>query len=148
MPTRITATFTLDGKPCAHSCPRVYATTADAELSDYEAKMLGMGLLFLAGHEPGSGADIEIRAGERVVYHRHGCGDLATTRSEALESAAAAMAASPRDWSLDNRDAWAYGIIVGWSEDALAEVAAKHRWSEAEVERLRSLRAELAVSSS
>ena len=36
-----------------------------------------------------------------------------------------------------------YGIVCGWSTDALSEVAAKHRWPPEKVERLRDLRAEV-----
>lgn len=56
-------------------------------------------------------------------------------------SAAACMTSSPRDWSLDHRDAWLYGIIVGWDEDALLAVAKHHGWTDPDVERLRGLRA-------
>lgn len=59
--------------------------------------------------------------------------------SEALESVRGAMVFDPRDWSLINQDAWVYGILVGWG-DALPEIARKHRWPPADVERLKRLR--------
>ena len=59
---------------------------------------------------------------------------------EALDSARTVMATSPRDMALDDDDAWVYGIIVGWG-DALPEVAAKHKWADQDVARLRRMRA-------
>jgi hypothetical protein len=64
---------------------------------------------------------------------------------EALESAHNTMAFDARDWALDKRDAWLYGLITGWDdeeepeEDAMGEVARKHRWSDYDVARLRRL---------
>ena len=55
--------------------------------------------------------------------------------AEALNSAKAAMTFSARDWSLNHRDAWLYGIVVGW-DDALDEVANNHKWNDETVERL------------
>lgn len=51
------------------------------------------------------------------------------------------MTSSSRDWSLNHRDAWAYGIILGWNDGALAELAVRHRWSDEEVTRLKKLNA-------
>ncbi|GAC1489915.1 MAG: hypothetical protein NVS1B5_14590 [Gemmatimonadaceae bacterium] len=51
---------------------------------------------------------------------------------EALEDA---MMASSRDWSLDENDAQVYAIVIGWGE-AMADVAAKHRWSRKKVQML------------
>lgn len=59
---------------------------------------------------------------------------------EALESAHAVMVTSSRDMARYSEDAWHYGIIVGWG-DALPDVAAKHKWADADVERLRRMRA-------
>lgn len=56
-----------------------------------------------------------------------------------LDEARAAMAFHPRDWAADHRDAWAWGIVVGWGDDGLAEVAAKHGWPDEKVARLRAL---------
>lgn len=59
---------------------------------------------------------------------------------EVFDSIAAAIDFHSRDWSIDHRDAWIYGIVVGWG-DALDEVAARHKWSPMAVERLRKRRA-------
>ena len=54
-----------------------------------------------------------------------------------------------RDWSLRHRDAWLYGIICGWDdeagdaepdEDAMTCVAGKHGWKKDDIARLRRLR--------
>lgn len=47
---------------------------------------------------------------------------------------------SPRDWSSDERDAWAYGIVCGWDSRMLKYLAQRHGWSNSDVEKLRSLR--------
>ena len=45
------------------------------------------------------------------------------------------------DWAARPRDAWVYGIVIGWTEDELVEVAARHGWIPAKVDQLRRLRA-------
>lgn len=45
----------------------------------------------------------------------------------ALESA---IASDPRDWSANERDAWLYGIMVGWGDGALKEIAEDFGWSD------------------
>jgi hypothetical protein len=47
--------------------------------------------------------------------------------SEAIKSAQDAICLDSRDYSLHHRDAWIYGILVGWDEDQ-AKMAQKH-WS-------------------
>ena len=61
---------------------------------------------------------------------------------DAIQSAADAMATHSRDWSKNDRDAWMYGILLGWG-DALEDVASAHRWTSDEVARLAALRARL-----
>jgi len=61
-----------------------------------------------------------------------------------LESIRAAMAFSSRDWSLNHRDAWIYGIVFGWgadkdSEDCYPELIEQHGWTPDTVERLKRL---------
>lgn len=75
----------------------------------------------------------------------------------AVSSAGDAVAFSPRDWGVDHRDAWIYGILLGWSceedhdhddvcggDTALTEMAERHRWDAATVAKLREHRAALA----
>lgn len=56
-----------------------------------------------------------------------------------LESIKVAITTSSRDNSAYGRDAWVYGIVVGWDE-ALLDVAKQHRWDEETVARLQRLR--------
>lgn len=64
-----------------------------------------------------------------------------------LDSLHSCLVFSPRDWSNCKRDAWIYGIIVGWDGDgvcepadsAINEIAARFNWPEEEVARLRRL---------
>ena len=68
-----------------------------------------------------------------------------------FESIADTIAFSSRDWGIDPRDAWVYGIAVGWKEegaqpfpgdnDAMTELAEMHGWTPKTVARLRRLRA-------
>ena len=46
-----------------------------------------------------------------------------------------------RDWAADKRDAWLWGIVCGWDEAAMTEVAAKFGWPTTEVQRLNELHA-------
>lgn len=57
----------------------------------------------------------------------------------ALRDATSAMVTHPRDWAADYRDAWLYGIIVGWDDASLKELADKFRWSEKTVDKLREV---------
>ena len=57
----------------------------------------------------------------------------------ALESARDAVTLHPRDWSLHHRDAWVYGILVGWGS-ALSEVAEIHRWTKETLDQLKTHR--------
>lgn len=61
-------------------------------------------------------------------------------RLSPLDSVKTCMATSPRDWSLERNDAWMYGIVCGWSADALTELIQRHRWSSEDVTKLRLLR--------
>lgn len=39
------------------------------------------------------------------------------------------IALNPRDWSLDETDAWLYGIICGWGDDSCLELRDEFGWS-------------------
>ncbi|MEU0937667.1 hypothetical protein [Embleya sp. NPDC005971] len=71
---------------------------------------------------------------------------------DALESVGSTMASDSRDWGVDRRDAWLWGILLGWDCDdvhahdetcinALDEVAAKARFSPELVATIRRHRA-------
>jgi hypothetical protein len=65
--------------------------------------------------------------------------------SEVLDSVASAMATDPRDWSLVKRDAWLYGIFLGWGRPAMREVADLHQWSPETVARLENYRSVISI---
>lgn len=73
-------------------------------------------------------------------WHRRVLGGI----SAALTSLRNTMASDPRDWAAERRDAWLYGVLVGWSDEAMKEVAAGHGWNEYRVKRVRELRAYVA----
>lgn len=56
-----------------------------------------------------------------------------------FDSLLGTLTGSSRDQSLDRRDAWLYGIVVGWDAASLAELAPKHGWTLQDVERLQLL---------
>lgn len=77
---------------------------------------------------------------------------------EALASLHRTMAHDPRDWALDKRDAWLWGIVCGWECEAqhdhdvvcgrdnpLRQVAARHRWPNEDIERLKTYRRAVAA---
>ncbi|MGV9891697.1 hypothetical protein [Streptomyces sp. NPDC003395] len=49
-----------------------------------------------------------------------------------------------RDWAADRRDAYLYAVLIGWDDEALQEVAAKHRWDEHRLKYIGEMRALLA----
>jgi hypothetical protein len=72
---------------------------------------------------------------------------------EALSRCGSMMATDPRDWAVEHRDAWLYGLFCGWDcEDdhthddvcgdgaAMREIAARHGWADETVARLRAYR--------
>lgn len=66
--------------------------------------------------------------------------------AEALDSAHTVMVHDARDWSLSSRDAWMYGLLVGWDDESLAQILTQHpRWKPEGIERLKRLRAGLAA---
>lgn len=56
-----------------------------------------------------------------------------------LESITDTLAFYCRDLSTDHRDAWIYGIAVGWDDESLKELRVKHNWDEKTVTRLKLL---------
>lgn len=66
--------------------------------------------------------------------------------TDALQSLARTMTSDPRDWGADRRDAWLYGVLVGWEtgpddpNSAVDELAVRHGWDETTVGLLRRLR--------
>lgn len=53
-----------------------------------------------------------------------------------LESLANCIAFDSKDWSISGRDAWVYGIVLGWDQESLMELQHKFQWSDDTCERL------------
>lgn len=66
---------------------------------------------------------------------------MAQPEENPFESIAACIAFSPHDWGENHRNAWIYGIVLGWDGDSMDEQARRHRWSPDDVARLRRLHA-------
>ncbi|SDK30796.1 Putative ATPase subunit of terminase (gpP-like) [Lentzea albidocapillata subsp. violacea] len=84
--------------------------------------------------------------------------EQADVLAEALERVHGLMCHDARDWGHDRRDAWLYGVFVGWEceeqhehdwvcggPNAMHEVAARHGWTPDQVEQLRRYRAAIAT---
>lgn len=56
-----------------------------------------------------------------------------------IDSMNSAMVFSAKDWSVEQCDAWIYGIVVGWGDDALAELKDDFKWSDKTIESLKLL---------
>lgn len=57
-----------------------------------------------------------------------------------FESMENVLVFDPRDWGQLQSDAWLWGIICGWDDESLQDLAVKHRWSDDTVSRLKRLR--------
>lgn len=55
---------------------------------------------------------------------------------DVYESLKATISLHSRDWSLNHRDAWLYGIICGWDEFSLRELKKLHGWDDETISRL------------
>ena len=61
-----------------------------------------------------------------------------TSSENSLESINACIVTDSKDWALNRRDAWLYGIVAGW-DDALDKVAKRFNWNKNDKHRLRRL---------
>ncbi len=64
------------------------------------------------------------------------------SRRYAIDSLIATITSDARDWSNNERDAWIYGIVVGW-DDALPEIVKKFGWDNIDVIRLKKFHEEI-----
>jgi hypothetical protein len=58
-----------------------------------------------------------------------------------FESLENCVAHHVRDWSLNKRDAWIFGIVCGWDDESFEELVERHKWTPEAVERLKKLHA-------
>jgi len=49
-----------------------------------------------------------------------------------------------RDWAANRRDAWLWGIIVGWDDESLDELKKDFGWDDETIARLKRLRQQYA----
>ncbi|MFF7190540.1 hypothetical protein ACFZAR_36215 [Streptomyces sp. NPDC008222] len=73
-------------------------------------------------------------------WHRQALGGVA----RAVTAVCNMMRVDSRDWAADRVDTYLYGVLIGWDDEALEEVAAKHRWNEHRIKYVREMRALLA----
>lgn len=59
-----------------------------------------------------------------------------------LESIKSCLAFHSRDWFVNSRDAWLYGIVHGWDDETLAEAQVKFGWTPETVARIKRLHKE------
>jgi hypothetical protein len=73
-------------------------------------------------------------------WHRNVLGGVA----RAVTAIRNQMRVSSRDWATDRADAYLWAVLIGWDNNTLEEVAAKHRWREERMAYVREMRALLA----
>ena len=73
-------------------------------------------------------------------WHRKTLGGV----SSAINAVRNMMRISSRDWAADRGDAYLWALLIGWDDEALTEVAAKHRWDEHRLAYVRRMRGYLA----
>lgn len=61
--------------------------------------------------------------------------------SDAMQSLRNTIVFDSKDYSASRRDAWVYGIVVGWDGPSMRSLKTKFSWDDADVSRLRKLRA-------
>jgi hypothetical protein len=51
-----------------------------------------------------------------------------------------------RDWASNHKDAWLWGIIVGWDNKSLEELQNKFNWTDTTCDRLKSLHRDFEIA--
>jgi hypothetical protein len=74
----------------------------------------------------------------QIILHDLTYADGEEDPFEALETT---LAFSSDDWSTSRAKAWVWGIICGWDDASMAELAAKFGWDQEAVARLNRLHA-------
>ncbi len=100
---------------------------------DHDVKVKELWHLYAAHHDISPGSAFY----RFIVWHFE---QRLATLAEVFDSLVGTITSLPGDQSLDHRDAWRYGVIVGWDE-SLASIAKQHGWSPDDVERLQRYRA-------
>jgi hypothetical protein len=77
-------------------------------------------------------------------WHRHTLAGVARAVTSVRNMMQVGVSHYARDWAADRHDAYLWAVLIGWDDDTLQEVAAKHRWNEHRVKYVREMRALLA----
>lgn len=79
------------------------------------------------------------------IYQREYC--MYDKNINPFDSIRSTMTGHSRDWSLNHRDAWLYGIIVGWDDEngaydpeVLRELKESFGWDDADIARMQKNR--------
>lgn len=62
-----------------------------------------------------------------------------STEEDPIEALKTTLAFSVDDWGATRAMAWVWGIVLGWDDESLSELAERHRWSDGAVARLHLL---------
>lgn len=77
-------------------------------------------------------------------WHRNALGGVSRAIVSVCNMMRVAGSHYERDWTADRHDAYLWAVLLGFDDDTLAAVAAKHRWDEHRVKYAREMRALLA----
>ena len=64
-----------------------------------------------------------------------------STESDPIDALKNTLAFSVDDWATTRAMAWVWGIVLGWDDESMVELAERHGWSDGAVARLRGLHA-------
>jgi hypothetical protein len=76
-------------------------------------------------------------------WHRHTLGGAARALN-AVRNYMRVAVGDTRDWTADRHDAYLWAVLIGWDDNVLEEIAAKHQWNEHRVKYVQEMRALLA----
>lgn len=65
------------------------------------------------------------------------CPETESPEMNCLESIECTIAFDVKDWSVDRRNAWIYGIVFGWDEDSLKTLSFRFHWDSKDIDRLK-----------
>jgi hypothetical protein len=77
-------------------------------------------------------------------WHRHALGGVSRAVAAVCNMMRTGRTLDWRDWTADRMDAYLYAVLIGFDDDTLTEVAARHRWDEHRIRYVREMRALLA----
>ncbi|WP_086562028.1 hypothetical protein [Streptomyces africanus] len=77
-------------------------------------------------------------------WHRNTLGGVSRAVVSACNMMRTAASHYQRDWTNDRHDAYLWAVLIGFDDEALQEVATRHRWNEHRIKYVREMRALLA----